>query len=248
MLNRLLAQRVAAPCSTSYLICLGARRGRAENLATAAGGEEAGTSSPKTAQRQGGPTAQEPSASGQQQGAPSAAPGRAPSPPKPESLSDALRKASPTGKLLDAFGSLTVTPDQLRDQVERQRNRLGEAVSAEGPVLPQLEGPESRDAANVVMQAVENCKPLMKVQATKAGTKIVYVPRPILPHQSTNFAVKWILQAAEKRRAASKAKLHECLALELLLAYQKKGSARAKRDELHKLALDNRANVKIKWW
>ena len=245
MLNRLLAQHVAAPCSTSYLSCLSAWPRRARSLATAAGGEEDG--SPQTAQRQGSPAAQEPRAPGIQQDGTVAARARA-ARPKAESLSDALRKASPTGKLLDAFGS-TLTQEQLRDQVERPRR--GEAAAeaaAQGPVLPQLEGPESRDAAHVVMQAVENCKPLMKVQATKTGTKVVYVPRPIQPHQSTNFAVKWILQAAEKRRAASKAKMHECLALELLLAYQKKGSARAKRDELHKLALDNRANVRIKWW
>jgi len=35
----------------------------------------------------------------------------------------------------------------------------------------------------------------------------------------------------------------ECLALEILLAYKKEGSARQKRDELHKLALENKANV-----
>lgn len=35
----------------------------------------------------------------------------------------------------------------------------------------------------------------------------------------------------------------ECLALELLLAYRKEGAARQKRDDLHKLALENKANV-----
>lgn len=36
----------------------------------------------------------------------------------------------------------------------------------------------------------------------------------------------------------------EALAVELLLAAQRKGGARARRDEVHKLALDNRANLR----
>lgn len=35
----------------------------------------------------------------------------------------------------------------------------------------------------------------------------------------------------------------ECLAMELLLAFRKEGSARLKRDELHSKALENKNNV-----
>lgn len=55
---------------------------------------------------------------------------------------------------------------------------------------------------------------------------------------------RWIINAANKRKQSSKAtSMAECLALELLLAYRKEGSARAKRDEMHKTALENKSNV-----
>ncbi|EFJ49186.1 mitochondrial ribosomal protein S7, partial [Volvox carteri f. nagariensis] len=106
------------------------------------------------------------------------------------------------------------------------------------------------DVVHVVMRAVENCKPLMKIQQNKAGNKVLLVPKPLDPAQSTNFAIKWIVQAAQKRRDNGRGRvpMADCLAAELLLAYQRKGSARTRRDEIHKLALDNRANVRARWW
>ena len=70
----------------------------------------------------------------------------------------------------------------------------------------------------------------------------------VRPAEQRSLAVRWILAAAAKRKDKSKGRMSECLALELLLAYQKKGDARQKRDDLHKLALENKANAVMRWW
>ena len=41
------------------------------------------------------------------------------------------------------------------------------------------------------------------------------------------------MEAANKRRESSHAPMAECLALELLLAFRKEGSARQKRERMH---------------
>ena len=52
------------------------------------------------------------------------------------------------------------------------------------------------------------------------------------------------MNAAHQRKETSpSSSMAECLALELLLAYKKEGGARQKRDDLHKLALENKSNV-----
>ncbi|KAG2493821.1 hypothetical protein HYH03_008039 [Edaphochlamys debaryana] len=196
-------------------------------------------------------------------GAPPAAEDSAPTSTAPPStsapaaaLAEELRRSSPTGRLLDLFapppggrrgpsaGPLT-KPTPLSPAAAEAAAAEAEAAAAA----------EASDVIRVVMRAVENCKPLMKVQQSKAGTKIVYVPKPLAPTQSTQFAVKWILQAAAKRHdAAPGAKgrggrglsMAECVAAELLLAFQRKGGARARRDEVHKLALDNRSNLRAR--
>lgn len=59
-----------------------------------------------------------------------------------------------------------------------------------------------------------------------------------------NSIGRWIVNAAHQRKESSpKTSMAECLALELLMAYRKEGAARQKRDDLHKLALENKANV-----
>jgi len=100
------------------------------------------------------------------------------------------------------------------------------------------------DAFQVVLRAVENCKPLMKLSQLKMGSRVAHVPIIISPAQQRSLALRWILEAARKRHKGAKLKttsLADCLAAELLLAAQCKGAAREKRDALHKLALENRA-------
>lgn len=174
---------------------------------------------------------------------PRAAPPLASPPTSPEarSLADTLRQSSPTGRLLDLFAP-TAT-------ISNRQSLEPTSASATTPATAPAAINET-DVVRVVMRAVENCKPLMKIQQNKAGNKVLMVPKPLDPSQSTNFAVKWIVQAALKRRDAARGRvpMSECLALELLLAYQRKGSSRSRRDEVHKVALDNRANVRTKWW
>lgn len=142
-----------------------------------------------------------------------------------------LQRASPTGRLLDLF---------LDSPSPQRTTQTGAAASAQQ--LVRSTDP-SRDVLLTMVQAVENCKPLMKVSTIKKGNRAVHVPLPIPPKQQMQFAVKWIVQAAKKRKESSDSSMAECLAYELLLAAQKKGNARTKRDDMHKIAAENRANV-----
>jgi small subunit ribosomal protein S7 len=96
----------------------------------------------------------------------------------------------------------------------------------------------THDAVRLVLAAVENCKPLVAVQQVKHGTKVVHIPTIIQEPQQRSIAIRWILEAARKRQLAAplgkRPKMAECLATELMLAAQKQGSARAKRDEMHR--------------
>lgn len=104
------------------------------------------------------------------------------------------------------------------------------------------------DAVRIALQGIENVKPMLKVMPNKTKTQIQWVPGAITNREARSLAIRWIYAAARSRQRKSKGKMHECLALELLLAYQKKGSARQKRDEMHRMALLNRPNVHMRWW
>jgi small subunit ribosomal protein S7 len=97
-------------------------------------------------------------------------------------------------------------------------------------------------------QAIHNVMPVLDARTIRSATNVSYVPGLMPPRKARSLALHWLVKAADSRSAGSKASYAECLALELLLAYQKRGAARQKRDDLHKLALQNRANVHMRWW
>ncbi|KAJ9514255.1 hypothetical protein QJQ45_012236 [Haematococcus lacustris] len=131
---------------------------------------------------------------------------------------------------------------------------FGEAGAGPSPPVAQAT-PEAKQqpvlplhAAQLVLQAVENVKPLVKVLQSTRGTKIMYTPTTVQEDEQCSLAVRWILAAARKRynvrgRKGLKPGLAEELATELMLAAQQQGPARQKRDDLHRLAVDNKSNV-----
>lgn len=127
--------------------------------------------------------------------------------------------------------------------VEQPMGDMDASMAAEAS-LQQL---ADQHAVALVLQAVENCKPLMKVKSFKKGTKVVNVPRVVPLNEQRSLSVRWILEAAGKRRDSAapgkRLSLAECVAIELILASQKKGAAREKRDALHALATENKANL-----
>jgi small subunit ribosomal protein S7 len=105
------------------------------------------------------------------------------------------------------------------------------------------------DMTRLVLTAIANVTPQLDVRQVRTATKITYVPGLMAPRRARSLALHWLVRAADARAAAAAtSSFAECLALELLLAYQKRGAARQKRDDLHKLALQNRANVHLRWW
>ena len=107
---------------------------------------------------------------------------------------------------------------------------------------------QEKDAVKIVLQAIENVRPQLAVKTKRVATRVMYVPGVMPEAKSRSLAVHWIVDAATSRKSKSKASMAQCLAMELLLAYQKQGAVRQKRDDLHKLALANRANLHMRWW
>eukprot|EP00798_Chlamydomonas_sp_ICE-L_P019465 gene19465-26126_t len=142
-----------------------------------------------------------------------------------------IEKTPLTGRLLDQFGPTPSGSAAAEASGETTDSPIGVAEDS------------TRDVVKLILLAVENCKPLMKVTGVKSGTKINYIPKFVTPGESRSLAIRWIVEATHKRRAQTKAKISECLALELLLASKKEGQARQKRDDIHKLALENKGNI-----
>jgi small subunit ribosomal protein S7 len=154
-----------------------------------------------------------------------------------------------------AFSQKKNPKEQKRENKKQQRkekqDRKADAAvggSGEGGSFADEGAAVEPDITRLVLQAIHNVTPLLDVRPIRTATKVNYVPGLMPPKKARSLALHWLVKAADTRAKGSRGGYAECLALELLLAYQKKGAARQKRDDLHKLALQNRANVHQRWW
>jgi len=100
------------------------------------------------------------------------------------------------------------------------------------------------DPYKVLLLGVENASPFLEVRSIRLGGTKHFVPIPVKPKRQVSLALKWIVESA---RIQSGRSIGEKLANEIILAYDEKGTSVKKCNELHKIAMANRAYSNFRW-
>lgn len=101
------------------------------------------------------------------------------------------------------------------------------------------------DAETLLINAIENSRPLLTLSAIKRGGVKYQVPIPLTERKSYFLAMKWILDAAREKER--KVKLPDKLAWEILDAACGQGRVIKKKDDLHRQCEINRAYAHYRW-
>ena len=103
----------------------------------------------------------------------------------------------------------------------------------------------SKEDPIVVMdKALQNVSPSVEVKSRRVGGSNYQVPVEVNTKRKQSLAMRWILEAADKRNEKT---MKKKLAAELLDAYDNKGSAVKKREDVHKMAEANKAFAHYRW-
>ena len=101
-----------------------------------------------------------------------------------------------------------------------------------------------KDPIEVLKETLVNLGPLVKTRSISTGVaKRTIIPVALNERQRNRFAIGWILEASKKRKNNDFAVR---LAEELINAYNGKSSGYEKRLQMHKAAMQQRANISIK--
>ena len=92
--------------------------------------------------------------------------------------------------------------------------------------------------------ALENVKPGLEVRSRRVGGATYQVPMEVRPIRAQALAMKWLVNSARKR---SEKTMQERIANELMDAFNNKGNAVKKREDVHKMAEANRAFSHFRW-
>lgn len=101
---------------------------------------------------------------------------------------------------------------------------------------------------NILYQAVENVKPPLELRRVRKGGTTYKVPAIVSQKRQERLAIKWIIEAAEKKKKKNNKSFSDCLVSEITDAFNKTGQPRQRRDEQLKVAEFNRAYTLYRWW
>ena len=100
------------------------------------------------------------------------------------------------------------------------------------------------DPITMMDKALQNVSPSVEVKSRRVGGSNYQVPVEVNTKRKQSLAMRWILEAADKRNEQT---MKNKLAAELLDAYDNKGSAVKKREDVHKMAEANKAFAHYRW-
>ena len=100
------------------------------------------------------------------------------------------------------------------------------------------------DPITMMDKALQNVSPSVEVKSRRVGGSNYQVPVEVNTKRKQSSAMRWILEAADKRNEKT---MKNKLAAELLDAYDNKGSAVKKREDVHKMAEANKAFAHYRW-
>ena len=92
--------------------------------------------------------------------------------------------------------------------------------------------------------ALNNVRPSLEVRSRRVGGATYQVPMEVRPKRAQALAMKWIVDSAIKRNEKT---MRERVASEIMDAFNNKGNAVKKREEVHKMADANRAFSHFRW-
>ena len=124
---------------------------------------------------------------------------------------------------------------------------VGKKVVAEKIVYEAIDKIKSKtkeDPLNVFNEAINNIKPTVEVRSRRVGGATYQVPVEVKTKRAQALAIRWLVDASRKRKDKH---MSDKIFNELYDAYEKKGSAVKKREDVHKMAESNKAFAHFRW-
>jgi small subunit ribosomal protein S7 len=145
-----------------------------------------------------------------------------------------------------------ILPDPVFSSVLAARfiNRLmrdGKKSKAEGifyDALNVLGEKTGEDAVKAFEKAVDNVRPHVETKSRRVGGATYQVPMEVRPERQTALAIRWLISNARKRGEKG---MVSRLSGELTDAFNNRGGAVKKREDVHRMAEANKAFAHYRW-
>ncbi len=110
--------------------------------------------------------------------------------------------------------------------------------------LAQLAEKTNEEPLRAFEKAIENVKPHLEVKSRRVGGATYQVPMEVRPDRQVSLSIRWLITYA---RARGEKSMTGKLGAELLDAFNARGGAVKKREDVHRMAEANKAFAHYRW-
>ena len=97
---------------------------------------------------------------------------------------------------------------------------------------------------DIFHEAINNIKPTVEVRSRRVGGATYQVPVEVKSKRAQTLAIRWLVEASRKRKNKY---MSDKIFNEIYDAYEKKGLAVKKKEDVHKMAESNKAFAHFRW-
>ena len=154
------------------------------------------------------------------------------------------RKRSAPKKILiiDPRYKSTIIPKLINSIMYDGKKTIAEKIVYDA--LEKIKSKTKDEPINIFNDAIKNVRPTVEVRARRVGGATYQVPVEVRPKRSEALALRWLIDASRKRKDK---KMSDKIFNEIYDAYQNKGSAIKKKEDMHKMAESNKAFAHFRW-
>ena len=152
------------------------------------------------------------------------------------------RKAPKKLSIIDPRYKSTIIPKLINSIMYDGKKTIAEKIIYDA--IDKIKSKSKDEPLNVFNDAINNIRPTVEVRSRRVGGATYQVPVEVKSKRSQALALRWLVDASRKRKDK---KMSDKILNELFAAYEKKGAAVKKREDVHKMAESNKAFAHFRW-
>tara|TARA_B100000586_G_scaffold191758_1_gene141193 strand:- start:58 stop:528 length:471 start_codon:yes stop_codon:yes gene_type:complete len=152
------------------------------------------------------------------------------------------KRAPKKNLIIDPVYKSTIIPKLINSIMYDGKKTAAEKIVYEA--IDKIKSKVKEEPIKVFNDAINNLKPTVEVRSRRVGGATYQVPVEVKSKRSQTLALRWLIAASRKRKDK---KMSDKIFNEIFDAYQNRGSAIKKKEDMHRMAESNKAFAHFRW-
>ena len=152
------------------------------------------------------------------------------------------RSAPKKNLVIDPKYKSTIIPKLINLIMHDGKKTIAEKIVYDA--MEKIKSKSKNEPIDIFNEAINNIRPTVEVRSRRVGGATYQVPVEVKANRSQALAIRWLINASRKRKDK---KMSDKIFNEIYDAYQNKGSAIKKKEDMHKMAESNKAFAHFRW-